>query len=505
MGTHGRRTHGRARQRLAYAFTAAALCLSLMLLAGSIWVLIRFGAIHIEQLILNLPIENGEGVGNDSYIGEVVFFCILLPVAVTVLALLGVRLWRTSAHRQMRPGRIRRTVVRLAVPAGLLAALALFLSVVGVPQYAIAALDGRSVSGYYRTPTLATEPEGTKKNLITIYMESMENTFSDADLFGENLLEPLNEATQGWAEYDGLHQYSGGGWTMAGIVSTQCGIPLKSRLLTTGIDPNRFGETVSSYLPEATCLGDVLEQQGYTGVFLGGAASGFAGKSTFLADHGYGTVLGLSDWQAAGEDTDEISEQWGLSDNRLFQNARATVDALEASESPYNLTLLTLDTHEPGQLYPSCAAVGETTLADSITCSMQAVADFLTYLSDAGYLDDTVVVVMGDHLKGTGAGNQYQEELSSVDDRTVVFRVWNAGEDVEFTRDSSDQLSVMPTVLDLLGLPLTDGQGGLGVSFVGESVTEGTLLELPQSEYESLLAVPSNDLYERLWGDASDE
>lgn len=515
------RPGGRGWAKRAAAFVAIAL--SLILLAASVWIRLRFGSVTLEQVILNLPIENGEGVGNASYVPEVAFYCIVLPVSATALGFLASSLWsrsRSPRADQPRHRRMRR-LARLVPAIGLTAALAVFLTVAGVPQYAIASLDTRSVAPYYVTPVVAgsggdsasasssasagaqTARSGsaTKKNLITIYLESMEDTFEDASLFGSNLLAPLDEATADWSRYDGLTQYVGGGWTMAGMVSTQCGVPLKSRILTSGVDPNAFGESVSAYLPGATCLGDILSAQGYTGVYLGGAAAGFAGKSTFYLGHGYSEDIGLDDWKERGIDPSEISSQWGLSDHELFQQARGFVRDLESSGSPFALTMITLDTHEPGQSYPSCPVTTDASLAHSIQCSMTAVADFIGYLKATGVLDDTVVVIMGDHLKPTSDGNQYRSELSSVPDRHIVFRVWDPDGPVSFTRPEADQLSVMPTVLDLLGFPLVDGRGGLGVSFAGAGSTAGTLLGLPADEYASLLTVPSNDLYKRLWGE----
>ena len=58
---------------------------------------------------------------------------------------------------------------------------------------------------------------------------------------------------------------------MAGIVCTQRGIPLKSDLLTPDVNHNTFGEQVRTYLPGATCLGDVLHTAGYTNTYLGAA------------------------------------------------------------------------------------------------------------------------------------------------------------------------------------------------------------------------------------------
>ncbi len=514
-----RRSRPNWRRVGARAINYGLVAFSLMLVSGAMWIRYRFGDVSFEQILVNLPIDGGggEGVGNNTYITEVLVFCILLPAALTALGALLLSLWRTrrlprapsGPGQPARHRRVRRFAI-LAPVVAFVAALSVFLTVAGVPQYAVASLDNRSVAGYYVTPTLQPGAESTRmssvstssatpKNLITIYLESIENTFEDESLFGENLLASLDTATADWSRYDGLTQYYGGGWTMAGLVSTQCGVPLKSKILSTGVDPNVYGESVQQYLPGATCLGDVLNDQGYTSVFLGGAASGFAGKSTFLLGHGYSVDRGLADWQAAGEDPAEISSQWGLSDYRLFQNAKQTVSDLASGESPFNLTLLTLDSHEPGQSYPSCAVPDGATLADSIKCSVSAVSDFISYLSDSGILDDTVVVIMGDHLKPTSDGNQFRGELTSVSNRTIVFRVWDPDGPVDFTRESADQLSVMPSVLSILDLPVVDGRAGLGVAFVGDSDTQGSLLELPTADYDTLLTVPSNDLYRRLW------
>lgn len=510
------------RSILAQAIRYLLIFFACVFVALGVWIRYRFGDVSLEQIISNLPVDGGEGVGNNTLVPEVVVFCLVLPALFTALVALAGAMWRRrGVHADRERGRFVRLVIRFFPVTAFVVTGAVVLTVVGVPQYAMATLDSRSLSTYYVTPALDTVPEvtseasgaasastssttstSTKKNLITIYLESMENTFEDSSIFGENLLASLDEATSGWSRYDGLTQYTGGGWTMAGMVATQCGVPLKSRLLSGSIDLNSYGETVKTYLPGATCIGDILQEQGYTSVFLGGAAAGFAGKSTFYLTHGYSEDKGLQDWVDAGVDESEVSSQWGLSDHELFANAKKTVASLEDADSPFNLTLLTLDTHEPGQSYPSCPVSDDSTLAHSIKCSMRWVADFLTYLSDSGVLDDTVVVVMGDHLKPTGDGNQYSTELSRVADRTIVFRVWDPDGQVAFTRASADQLSVMPTVLSILGLPLVNGQGGVGVSFVGESSLSGTALALDQSDYESLLLAPSNDLYSRLWGTA---
>ncbi len=461
-----------------------------MLLAIAGWIRYRFGAVSLEQIISNLPIGQGKGIGNNGLAVEAVGFCIVAPILLVSAAALGER----HLHQPIVATRGARFIPLAAFITG----LAVLLGVAGVPEYAIAQFSEQSLAAYYVRPAVTSTPS-TPKNLITIYLESTENTFGDPDLMGRNLLANLDEATEGWADYRGLEQYAGGGWTMAGLVATQCGIPLKSQLTVEGLDYNKMGEQVDHYLPGATCLGDVLAAQGYTNVFVGGADDDFAGKKTFLGDHGYSRVYGLSDWKADGEDPDQISEAWGLSDARMTAHALEVLKGLHASSRPFNLTMLTLDTHEPAGVFPGCSTDDAIAMATAITCSTRAVARFLGAAQAAGYLDDTVVMVMGDHLKGTGDHDSFRDALLRADHRTIVFRVWSPHAVVRYARESADQLSVLASTLELLGFGVDHGRAGVGVSFVQSHELSRTALALPSQEYRTLLLAPSSELYRGFW------
>jgi Phosphoglycerol transferase and related proteins, alkaline phosphatase superfamily len=465
---------------------------ALVLIALAGWIRYRFGEITFDQTLLNL---RGESAGSSSLATEAALVCVAAPLATmaSLAALLG---WRrrsrdTSGRRRVR----RHPVLPGAVSLGV--ALVVLFTVTGVPQYAAALLGDATFSSYYVIPQ-AERSVAKPRNLVTIYLESGENTYADAGLFGKNLLTDLDQATSGWSRYDGLQQFPGGGWTMAGLIGTECGIPVKSELLTPEVNHNVFGEEVEHYLPGARCLGDVLHDSGYTSVFVGGANTKFAGKGTFLHDHGYDFVYGLEDWEAAGESRDNIST-WGLSDHQLAGHAIEQLRALKEAGRPFNLTMLTLDTHEPGGLYPTCTTDDDVAMATAIQCSMRAVGQVISYLRNNDFLDDTVVVVMGDHLKATAEGGFFKAELDAQLDRTIILRVWSPDGPVGFNRAQADQLSLLPTTLDLLGLGAPDGKAGLGVSLLGEPNLDGTMLALSANDYAGLLGSPSKELYRTFW------
>ncbi|QYM77011.1 LTA synthase family protein [Leucobacter luti] len=482
----------------------------------ALWVRRTFGVISIDQLLSNLPGGGGEGAGGSGIVVTAVVTGIVIPIAVVlVLAFLVSRslrslreagILRNSRERLRRLVAIVLAVVVPVTGAGFLGAT------IGVRDYVSAlareAATGTNLGDYYVAPEVPAETSGgtrgvAPKNLILIYLESIEDAFADDDLFEKNMLAPVQEATIGWDTIPRLSQYEGGGWTMSGIVSTQCGIPLRTASAigdATELNDLGAGSPVASYLPGATCLGDVLAGAGYESVFLGGADASFAGKGAFLTSHGTDEIHDLQYWQELDEQ--EFRPDWGLSDRRLFERAKDTVVALHDSGDPFALTMLTLDTHEGPMVYEYCEWDTETAMTSITLCSMTQVASFVDFLGAEGILDDTVVMLTGDHQKMIAEGGSFWEELNGAEGRTIFNRIWSP-DGVAIKEPDIDQFSVYPTLLELLGFELQDHRAGIGVSALAsdDEVPVGTIRDLSDTEYRDLARSRSVDFYHKLWGD----
>ncbi|WP_182141799.1 sulfatase-like hydrolase/transferase [Schaalia sp. JY-X169] len=472
------------------------------------WTLRTFGSITPDQALLNLRGAGQEGGGGSELIVEAVVASAVIPLALVSLVCGGFYFLRRRVVRRNVNQKLSShgfaaalTVLAVAMPV---AGAGSIDSALQVRQYIASSDPSLDVGAYYVQPERLEQPSGDKPNLVLIYLESIEDTFQDEGLFGVDMLADLTRATENWDTIDALEQYPGGGWTMSGIVSTQCGVPLRSSSASgvTSTDTtdqagvlNKFqGE---SYMAGAQCLGDVLAENGYQNVYLGGARAAFAGKGSFLTTHGYDKVLDLEHWDAQGEV--EKSERWGLSDRRLLENAKSEILSLRESGEPFNLTMLTLDSHEPAHLFPYCEPVSDLDTTSVTTCSMNVVADFVTFLEYEGFLDDTVVVVMGDHLKFPATANSYFEELTSTENRTIFNRI-SVPSELEIKEATVDQLGVYPTILDALGFQLQDGQAGLGVSAFHHGIPIQSLRSLNADEYETIIRSRSQDFYDALWG-----
>lgn len=475
----------------------------------------NWGRISVGQMLLNLMSVEPDG-GGGSIVWTAILWIGVVPVVITLAAFLWQRHRRRSRRvngghlHAPRPNWIVRVVATFLVSAVVVGGTTAFATTVSLPDYIKAATSKYDVGGYYAKPSVSAGEN--KRNLVLVYLESGEQTLADDELFEKDAFVPLKEATtadKGWQTIEDFQQYKGGGWTMAGIVSTQCGIPLKGTGLgggnsSSGTDARNVGDgDVDTYLGGTTCLGDILQDNGYTNVFMGGASSTFAAKKTFLTGHGYSEVLGLSDWRAAGEAEKDFRPDWGLSDERLMANAKDKVDELHANAEqtgqPFNLSVLTLDTHEPVHIYDYCTVDTENVVTSAFHCSMIQVADFVNHMEAQGYLEDTAVVIMGDHLKHMSAGDAFHEQLDHHANRTIFNRIWVPGGTETEPRAGVDQLSMFPTILEAAGLSVKDREAGLGVSAYSSVIPKDSAQALEPDLYADLLDSNSARFFAGAW------
>ncbi|MFI7584038.1 LTA synthase family protein [Kocuria sp. M1N1S27] len=480
---------------------------------------IRFywGEITVGQMLLNLvSVETDGGGGPIVWIGVLAIG--VLPLLLTVgIAALWQHVRRRERRRRghdVRPRRsqwVKRTVATALVGAVVVGGTTAFATTVGIGDYIAAGNSKYDLGDYYVEPSVTGAEH--RRNLVLIYLESGEATLADDLLFEKDAFAPLKEVTEaadGWQSVADLQQTQGGGWTMAGLTSTQCGVPLKGVGSAAGNGALHELGGEDSYLGGVTCLGDVLDEHGYRSVFLGGANASFAAKDVFLGSHGYSEVKDLSDWRAAGEPEQSFRDDWGLSDGRLMAHAKDEVDELHAEAErtgqPFNLTVLTLDTHEPVHVYDYCTVDTQNVVTSVFFCSMTQVAGFVDHMQEKGYLEDTAVVIVGDHLKHMSAGDAFHEQLDHHDNRTVFNRIWVPGEDGNSSmRPRVDQLNLYPTILEAAGLTLQDRAAGLGVSAFAPDVPAGSAQAMAPEAYAELLGSRSARFYAEAWagGDAA--
>ncbi len=328
------------------------------------------------------------------------------------------------------------------------------------------------------------------KNLILIYLESMEATYMDP-MFGE-AADALTVLSKQGLRIEGISQIQDTGWTTAGLVASQCGIPLLSYGL---VMENRM-KNIETFLSNAECLATQLSERGYQTRFYGGAKLSFAGKGRFLTTHGYETPVGL---ESIPEAERGPVGKWGMYDDRVFELALRELETIAASEAPFLLSILTLGAHAPaGYPAPSCyesikgAKEMDTTLL-SVACTAGLTNQFIATAKQRGLLENTTIVLLSDHLSHLTTQTSKLDNLT----REIFTVVISSDIAPATTQKTGSMIDLYPTLLELLNLAPTEGKAGLGVSLLSD---KPTLLEQYGSESLGLAIRSDTALRKSLWG-----
>ncbi len=337
-----------------------------------------------------------------------------------------------------------------------------------------------------------------KKNLVIIYIESLEDSFKDPAYYGRNLLAAL----QGVEDKSLVPHFNTVGTavhTQAGHVATQCGLPIKS-VFFTNIN-NAQGEV--SLLQNAVCLSDILKKYGYYNVFMQSAYRNSAGLGDFYtADHGFDEAYHMEDFQRSGYGK-EISEkqgQWGLHDKYIFEEGYKKLATLQnkrkADGSPFFLIITTIDMHLPAN--SSCTAnlsYKIDKLDKVVECTAQYANEFFSKADKNGLLKDTEVLFMGDHRMAAMAHvdiNQWNKDYP----RREVYGFFYNHKATRAARQEITHYDIFPSLLDLLGFKVAGGRLGFGYSLFQDIPNVPTIAKQREIVAKSLYVSP---FYLRLW------
>lgn len=302
------------------------------------------------------------------------------------------------------------------------------------------------------------------KNIILLYLESTERTFAELKE-GEDIFKGMmNVAAQG-LHVKGIHQAANTGWTIAGLVSSQCGVPLQplGQIKINGLEAGK------EFLPGAVCISDLAHGNGYHTEFLKGGDLAFAGTDRFLSRHGYQVTGALEQYK---DIVGDYLNEWGLYDDTLFQIAEKRVEQLQKGQKPFLMTILTVGGHFP-EGHPSKTCIDKFGPSDldgilfSAKCTGFHVEKFLKNLQREGLLDNTVVVVMSDHFVMQNSVLSRLKQHERMNYFTIV------ADDLppSIVTKQSTMLDVFPTVLQLMGFDVPDDKAGLGVSLISNKQT----------------------------------
>ncbi len=327
---------------------------------------------------------------------------------------------------------------------------------------------------YVHPDSVKIDVQGEAKNLIVIFLESMETNFSKHTTEIANLEKSsLNFAPGG-------ENVSGTSWTIAGITGKLCGIPLNMPM---GI--NEYHGKLPTYLPYAKCLMDVLADKGYNQLYAQGSSGDFTQKRTFWTSHGNVGFHDIEYYRSMGKIPEKYNVFWGFEDRKLYGFAKEELDSLAKRGKPFAFYMLTVDTHQPyGYLDDSCKValknIGfeekeDNSFPAALRCASMQLSSFIGWIKEQPWFSNTVISVMGDHAMPSLSSKAGVAPTDSLYWTNFIINS-TVDQSVAYHRERSySSLDMFPTLLESMGFELEGRSIGLGKSLYAD---KPTLLEM---------------------------
>lgn len=312
-----------------------------------------------------------------------------------------------------------------------------------------------------------------KKNLIYIYVESLEPTYllkSDGGYQSDNLMPYLTSVSKKYINFShnnligGAYTVPGVSWTVAGIVAQTSGLPLKIP-----IDGNSYG-SFNTFLPGAYTLGEILNENGYNQMFMIGSDAMFGGRDSYLSQHGKYDIYDYYTAIENGKFDSDYHVWWGYEDEKLFNYAKEEIINLASKEEPFNFSMLTVDSHFPdGYLSSECTTLFDLNLSNVMNCTDNKLKKFVTWIQEQEFYENTTIVIVGDH---TSMDSNYFKDVSDDYERTTYNLFINSSVNTENLKNRKfTTMDLFPTTLASIGVEIEGDRLALGTNLFSSNKT----------------------------------
>ena len=253
---------------------------------------------------------------------------------------------------------------------------------------------------YYKTPTLSAISDN-HPNLVYIFAESFEDTYFDQTIFPSLVTEllPIREQSVSFTQ---IKQAWGTSWTIAGMTSVLCGLPLVTPSTNSDSPQGNSMSKMMTFYSGAVCMSDMLHKEGYKLVYRSGSPLEFAGVDKLYKTHQFDDIKGIKELKPLLSNP-SYQTPWGLYDDTLFDIAMNDFKKYSKGKQKFAMFLSTMDTHHPyGHVSKSCKAQhykdGSNSMLNAVACSDELIAKFIKQIQDSAYGKNTIIVVASDHL-----------------------------------------------------------------------------------------------------------
>mgnify|MGYP006162078475 CR=1 FL=1 len=446
------------------------LYLSFFLFSLHLWLDRYFGVVDIEQFLFFFLLGFEGLLDTEDYIiKKFIEICILLPILLIILTYFLFSL--SNKINFLHLGKIIHLIKKNFFYISLILLFLSFFSISKLLSFDkwLLNIDNEYdfiAENYIEPKNIKNKKE--KRNLVLIYLESFENIFSNKEIFSKNLLTDLDNTKLNGKSFKNFKETAYTNWTIAGIVASQCGLPLKPISIFNTKNKGRHQKHIfglKTFLPNAKCLGDILKENDYKNIFINAVSLDFVGTGLFFKNHGYNELYGKEEYENLSIPFEPGS--WGGSphDSFLLDFAKNKLLKLKKDNELFNLTILTTDTHAPyGYLDPKCKNDEnlndkEVNLSNTVICTSKNINEFIRFLNKE-FPNNLDIVILGDHL--FHSTKEIKDKFKN--QKRDIFNMFISKSDYELKRDYINHYDLYPTILDFMSFQYPGNRLGLGFS-----------------------------------------
>jgi len=497
-------------RKIALAACSLLMALSSLMIFATLFLHIHFPSMDAEAIIFTVRFAN------DGYSPEIARKIYIYAGAVIILAAaLSIRLVRLARSESISFRSPDRSAEKSLRSGGVSKATVIF-----VPIFAFTMLAAETHSfsylwhlirksqiyeEYYVKPTAETVifPE-KKKNLIYIYLESFENSYSTPEnggLQGKDLMPELTKLAQENVNFS-HNDLMGGSTALAPSIAYTMGATVAQTSGTLLMTPlgkmrNTMGE-LESFLPSMRRLEDVLHDNGYEQLFIQGSDADFAGYSSYVGRYEDSHIFDLKEARKQGYIPEDYFQMWGFEDRKVFEFSKKLITEIAAKGRPFAVTMYTMDTHsyEEGYICPLCDRTVGGSFATAVHCTSKQVGDFVEWVKQQPFYEDTVIILTGDHIaEHLSPGIEFEEE----DYQRSPYNCFINSPKTPIRPKNRvfSALDMFPTTLSALGCEIKGGRLGLGTDLFSD--TDTLCEELGKSRFLDQIQQKSDYVDTEFW------
>lgn len=460
-------------------------CLGVTVFYATIWGKKSFGDVMADQLLINMmsPFGDGDSGVYYDFIEDVLLYVILWTTIFSLITFFKLKVIYVNGKKIFTifsdlSKRILCLILSLLVlGSGIYYCVKEF----HLKQlYYAYAVESEVFDDLYVDPETADIqfPE-KKRNLIHIYLESIENSYLSKDLGGYDENNYMPELTQlsyegftfsnNGTKFGGPQQATGTTWSIASMVNMTTGLPMK-----VPVAENHYGSE-DNFLPGAYTLGEILEKEGYEQTVMFGASAYFGGLYYYYESHGNWKIMDYRYAQKHKMIPEDYKVWWGFEDDKLYEFAKDEITRLYKTGKPFNFTMETAYTHRPdGYLSKNAPIKYESQYANVIAYSTEQTVEFVRWIQQQPFYENTTIVLIGDHLS---MDTKFFEGWDKNYFRSQYNLILNPAPDVanvpskRFINRTYANYDMFPTILASLGVKIDGNRLGVGTNLFSSRPT----------------------------------